>query len=66
MPSNDTPDSVGSPILELKKQYVKPIKYIPLFSKLLDGSYHTEKSNSDANIARSISFFTNNFPSFTK
>ena len=66
MPSNDAPDSVGSPILELKKQYVKPIKYIPLFSKLLDGSYHTEKSNSDANIARSISFFTNNFPSFTK
>jgi hypothetical protein len=66
IPSNDMPDGVGSPILELKKQYVKPIKYIPLFSKLLDGSYHTEKSNSDANIARSISFFTNNFPSFTK
>ena len=64
MPS--TPDSVGSPILELKKQYVTPFKYVPLFSKLLDGSYQTEKSNSDANIARSISFFTNNFPSFTK
>jgi hypothetical protein len=66
IPSNDMPDGVGSPILELKKQYVKPIKHIPLYSKLLDGSYHTEKSNSDANIARSISFFKNNFPSFTK
>lgn len=64
LPTEDNPDSIGTPILELKKQLIKPIKNKPLYSKLLDGSYHTDKTNSDANIARSIKFFVNNLPSF--
>ncbi len=64
--NDDNPDSQGTPNLELKKQFIKPMKYIPEYSKLLDGSYHTEKSNSDPNIARSISFFVSNLPSFKK
>lgn len=66
MPKDEYPDNEGTPNLELKKPNIKPIKYIPEYSKLLDGSYHTEKTNSDKNIARSISFFVNNFPSFQK
>ena len=66
MPNDDNPDSLGTPNLELKKQFVKPIKNIPLYSKLLDGSYHTDRTSSDQNIARSIKFFVNNFPSFKK
>jgi DNA polymerase IIIc chi subunit len=64
--NDDNPDSQGTPNLELKKQFIKPMKYIPEYSKLLDGSYHTEKTNSDPNIARSISFFVSNLPSFKK
>ncbi len=41
--NDDNPDSQGTPNLELKKQFIKPMKYIPEYSKLLDGSYHTEK-----------------------
>ena len=66
MPNDDNPDSQGTPNLELKKQFIKPIKFKPLLSKLLDGSYHTDKTSSDQNIARSINFFVNNFPSFHK
>ena len=57
MPNDNNPDSLGTPNLELKKPFMKPIKNIPLYSKLLDGSYHIEKSNSDPNTARSINFF---------
>lgn len=66
MPNDDNPDSQGTPNLELKKKFIKPMIYIPEYSKLLDGSYHTDKTNSDQNIARNISFFVNNFPSFMK
>ena len=66
LPTEDNPDSQGTPDLELKRTLIKPIKNIPLYSKLLDGSYHTDKSNSDDNIARSIKFFVNNLPSFIK
>ncbi len=64
MPNDYNPDSQGTPNLELKKKFIKPMKYIPEYSKSLDGSYHTGKTNSDQNIARSIDFFVNNFPSF--
>ena len=66
LPNDYNPDSQGTPNLELKKTFIKPIKTIPKYSKLLDGSYHTDKTNSDPNIARSITFFINNFPSFHK
>ena len=66
MPNDDNPDSQGTPNLELKKKFIKPMIYIPLYSKLLDGSYHTDKTNSDQYIVRSIDFFINNFPSFMK
>ncbi len=54
LPNDYNPDSQGTPNLELKKPFIKPIKTIPKYSKLLDGSYHTDKTNSDPNIARSI------------
>ena len=38
LPTEDNPDSQGTPDLELKKTLIKPIKNIPLYSKLLDGS----------------------------
>jgi hypothetical protein len=40
---DDNPESQGTPNLELKKSFIQPIKYKPKSSKLLDGSYHTEK-----------------------
>ena len=52
--------------LELKEEFKKPIKKIPLFSKLEKGDYQTASSRSDENIANSIKFFRNNLPSFTK
>ena len=66
MPDDINPDKLGTPNLELKKSLIKPIKSIPQYSKLLDGSYHSKKSNSDNNIARFIKFFVNNLPSFNK
>lgn len=66
MPDDINPDKLGTPNLELKKSFIKPIKIIPEYSKLLDGSYHSKKSNSDLNIARFIKFFINNLPSFNK
>ncbi len=42
------------------------MKYAPEYSKLLDGAYHSGKTNSDQNIARSISLFANNFSGFKK
>ena len=47
MPNDYNPDSQWTPNLELKKRFVKPIKIIPQCCKLLDGSYHTDKINSD-------------------
>jgi hypothetical protein len=62
----DIPESFGVANLELKKEFQKPIVQIPLFSKLIQGDYHTEQSKSDANIAGSIKFFRNQLPSFKK
>lgn len=50
--------------LEIKPEFVKPIKQTPLFSKLKDGDYEIETSKSDKNIASSINFFRKNLPSF--
>jgi len=52
--------------LELKDEYKKPMKQIPLFSKLMSGAYETASSKSDDNIAETIKFFRNNLPSFKK
>ena len=57
LPNDYNPDNRGTPNLELKKAFIKPIKTIPKYSKLLDGSYHTDKTNSAPNVARSITFF---------
>ena len=69
MPANfyyykDIPESYGPPLLELKKEYIKPIKRIPLLSKLKNSEYQTEKSKSDYKIVKDIKFITNNLPSF--
>ena len=51
--------------LELKSEYVRPIKKIPLYSKLENGEYETAQSKSDKkNIAGSVKFFRNNLASF--
>ena len=53
--------------LELNPDLVKPIKRIPLFSKLSKGEYETAGSKSDkTNIAGSIKFFRNNLASFVQ
>ena len=57
-------EAYGLPLLEIKKEYLKPIKQVPSFSKLKNGDYQTEKSKSDYKIVKDISFFINNFPSF--
>jgi hypothetical protein len=58
--------AIGIGNLELKDEFKKPIKQIPLFSKLMSGAYQTASSKSDKNIAGTISFFRNNLPSFKK
>ena len=58
--------AIGIGNLELKDEYKKPMKQIPLFSKLMSGAYQTASSKSDKNIAGTISFFRNNLPSFKK
>ena len=60
----DIPESYGPPLWELKKEYIKPIKRIPLLSKLKNSEYQTEKSKSDYKIVKDIKFITNNLPSF--
>ena len=62
----DIPESYGLPLLELKAEYVKPIKQIPLLSNLKNGDYETDKSKSDYKIVKDITLFTNNLPSFKK
>ena len=58
-------EAFGVANLELKPEYVKPIKRNPLYSKLANGDYEIAQSKSDTtNIAGSIKFFRNNLPSF--
>lgn len=59
-------DSYGLPILELKKDLIKPIKDIPYLSKLEKGEYHTKQSKSDINISKSIRWFYNYLEPFKK
>ena len=59
-------EAFGVANLELKEEFKKPMKRIPLMSKLEKGDYHTDGSKSDKNIASTIKFFRNNLPSFTK
>ena len=63
---NDIYESYGLPLLELKPEYLKPIRNIPLLSRLANGDYQTDKSKSDYKIVKDIKFFTNNLPSFKK
>ena len=63
----DVPESFGVANLELNPNLVKPIKRIPLYSKLEKGEYETVGSKSDkTNIAGSIKFFRNNLASFVQ
>ena len=63
----DVPESFGVANLELNPDLVKPIKRIPLYSKLERGEYETAGSKSDkTNIAGSIKFFRNNLASFVQ
>ena len=63
----DVPESFGVANLELNPDLVKPIKRIPLYSKLEKGEYETAGSKSDkTNIAGSIKFFRNNLASFVQ
>jgi hypothetical protein len=57
-------EAFGVANLELKPEYVKPIKRIPLYSKLAAGDYEGGGSNSDKNIAATIKFFRNNLTVF--
>ena len=61
---DDVPEAFGIANLELKPEFVKPIKEIPLLSKLEKGEYETAGTKSDKNIASSIKFFRNNLPTF--
>ena len=63
---NNIPESYGLPLLELKSEYMKPIRNIPLLSRLTNGDYQTENSKTDYKIVKDIKFFTNNLPSFKK
>jgi len=62
----DIKESYGLPLLEIKKDKIRQIKQIPLLSKLSNGDYQTEKSQSDSRITKDIKFFLNNLPSFKK
>jgi len=64
---DDAPETFGVANLELNPDLVKPIKRIPLYSKLSKGEYETAGSKSDkTNIAGSIKFFRNNLASFVQ
>ncbi len=61
----DVPAAFGVANLELNPDLVKPIKTVPLFSKLEKREYGTAQTKSDkTNIAGSIKFFKNNLASF--
>ena len=65
--NNKTAESYGIGNLEIKKPFLKPMKRKPLYSKLSNGEYQTDKSKSDiSKISKDISFFRNNLPSFLK
>jgi hypothetical protein len=64
--NNHTVESYGIGNLEIKKPHLKSLKVIPLFSKLINKDYETEKSSSDSKIAKDINFMRNNLPSFKK
>ena len=64
--NNHTVESYGIGNLEIKKPHLKSLKVIPLFSKLINKDYETEKSSSDSKIAKDINFLRNNLPSFKK
>jgi len=57
-------EAFGIANLELNSNLVKPIKRIPLLSKLENGDYELANSKSDKNIASSIKFFRNNLQNF--
>ena len=58
--------AIGIGNLELKDEFKRPMKQIPLLSKLMNKSYQTASSKSDENIGNTIKFFRNNLPSFKK
>jgi hypothetical protein len=61
----NNPKSFGVANLELNANLIKPIKGIPLLSKLEKGEYQTAGSKSDkTNFAGSIKFFRNNLAIF--
>jgi hypothetical protein len=63
----DVETAFGVANLELNPNLIKPIKRIPLYSKLEKGEYETVGSKSDkTNIAGSIKFFKNNLASFVQ
>ena len=57
-------EAFGVANLQLKPEYVKPLKRKPLLSKLEAGDYQIAGTNSDKNIAATIKFFRNNLPAF--
>ena len=63
----DIETAFGVANLELNPDLVKPIKRIPLYSKLEKGEYEIAGSKSDkTNIAGTIKFFRNNLASFVQ
>jgi len=64
--AEESKESYGFANLELKEDLKKPIKRIPLYSKLQKGDYHIASSKSDDNIANTIKSFRNSLPSFKK
>jgi len=61
---DDEPTAFGIANLELKDEFKRPLKKVPLLSKLENGDYEIASSKSDKNIASSIKFFRKNFPFF--
>lgn len=57
-------EAFGVANLELKPEFVKPAKKVPLLSKLQNGEYEIASSKSDKNIAATIKFFKNSLPGF--
>lgn len=65
--NNKTAESYCIGNLEIKKKFLKTLNQRPLYSKLVNGEYETDKSKSDiTKISKDISFFRNNLPSFLK
>jgi hypothetical protein len=60
----DQKEAFGVANLELKPEFVKPAKRVPLLSKLQNGEYEIASSKSDKNIGATIKFFKNSLPGF--